>query len=164
MIYNLLCLVAWGVADLFYKMGNNDDKDKNSYLKTGAIVGFVMGAHAIIYMIINRLTINFVDIIKYLPISFCYILSMVLGYKGLEELKKNYNLNFKERGWFDVSDKIEGVCDGDIKDLKYKPELVDGYQLQNIEEYYNYLLSSEREKDKARIPLVEEYINNHNNK
>ncbi len=87
MIYNLLCLVAWGVADLFYKMGNNDKKDKNSYLKTGAIVGFVMGAHAIIYMILNRLTINFVDIIKYLPISFCYILSMVLGYKGLKYLE-----------------------------------------------------------------------------
>ena len=87
MIYNLLCLVAWGVADLFYKMGNNDNKDKNSYLKTGAIVGFVMGIHAIIYMIANRLSINFLDIVKYLPISFCYILSMVLGYKGLKYLE-----------------------------------------------------------------------------
>ena len=87
-------------------------------------------------------------------------LDIAVTNKGLEELKKNYNLNFKERGWFDVSDKIEGVCDGDIKDLKYKLELVDGYQLQNIEEYYNYLLSSEREKDKARIPIVKEYINN----
>ena len=85
-------------------------------------------------------------------------LDIAVTNKGLEELKNNYNLTFKERGWFTVSDNIEGVCDGDIEDLKYKPELVDGYQVQNIEEYYNYLRSSEREKDKARIPIVEEYI------
>ena len=87
-------------------------------------------------------------------------LDIAVTNKGLEELKNNYNLTFKERGWFTVSDNIEGVCDGDIEDLKYKPELVDGYQVQNIEEYYNYLRSSEREKDKARIPIVEEYLNN----
>ncbi len=78
--------------------------------------------------------------------------------KGLEELKHNYDLNFKERGWFDVSDKIEGVCDGPKERQKYQPELVDGYYVQNINEYYEYLCSSEREKDKLRIPLVEEYI------
>ena len=78
--------------------------------------------------------------------------------KGLEELKKNYDLKFKDNGWFIVSDKIEGVCDGPKDKLKYQPELVDGYYIQNIDEYYDYLKISQREKDKLRIPIVEEYI------
>ena len=78
--------------------------------------------------------------------------------KGLEELKQKYKLKYKETGWFMVSDKIEGICDGPREKLKYQPELVDGYYVQNINEYYEYLCSSEREKDKLRLPLVEEYI------
>lgn len=86
-IYSLLSLLFWGVADLFYKIGNNEKKDKYSYLKTGAIVGLVMGAHAIIYMLINRLNVNIMDLIKYLPVSICYIASMVIGYKGLKYIE-----------------------------------------------------------------------------
>lgn len=78
--------------------------------------------------------------------------------KGLEELKQNYDLKFKDNGWFIVSDKIEGVCDGPKDKLKYQPEEIDGYFVQNIKEYYKYLCSSEREKDKKRIPIVEKYM------
>ena len=78
--------------------------------------------------------------------------------KGLEELKQNYDLKFKERGWFTVSDKIEGVCDGPKEKLKYQPEKVEGYYVQNIKEYYDYLCNSEREKDKLRVPIVEQYM------
>lgn len=87
MIYCLLSFLCWGIADLFYKMGNNDKKDKYSHYKTGAIVGLVMGLHATIYLIVNHLSINFIDILKYLPISFCYIASMVIGYKGLKYIE-----------------------------------------------------------------------------
>lgn len=80
--------------------------------------------------------------------------------KGLDELKQNYDLKFKDNGWFIVSDKIEGVCDGPKDKLKYQPEEIDGYFVQNIKEYYKYLCSSEREKDKKRIPIVEKYIEN----
>ena len=46
-----------------------------------------------------------------------------------------------------------------IENLKYKPEkLENGYMVQNILEYLEYLKSSSREKDKARIPLVEKYM------
>ena len=85
-------------------------------------------------------------------------LDIAVTNKGLEQLKKNYNLIQKENGWFIVSDKIECVCDGDKEKLIFKPEKVDKYYVQNIIEYYNYLLSSEREKDKQRIPLVKKYI------
>ena len=87
MIYCILSFLCWGIADLFYKMGNKDEKDKYSYLKTGAIVGLVMGLHATIYLFWNHLTINFIDILKYMPVSLCYIASMVIGYKGLKYIE-----------------------------------------------------------------------------
>lgn len=80
--------------------------------------------------------------------------------KGLEELKKSYNLKPKENGWFIINDRIECVCDGKKESLKYQPELVQGYYLQNINEYLEYLENSIREKDKKRIPIVKEYIKN----
>ena len=85
-------------------------------------------------------------------------LDIAVTEKGLEQLKQNYNLVYKGRGFYTVTDKIECVCDGAIENLEYKPDLVDGYLCQNIYEYYNYLKNSEREKDLKRIPIVEEYI------
>ncbi len=87
MLYCLLSLICWGVADLFYKIGNKNEKEKYSNLKTGVIVGYVMGLHATIYMIVNNLNINYLDILKYLPVSLCYIASMVIGYKGLKYIE-----------------------------------------------------------------------------
>lgn len=87
MLYCLLSLICWGVADLFYKIGNKNEKEKYSHLKTGVIVGYVMGLHATIYMIVNNLNINYLDILKYLPVSLCYIASMVIGYKGLKYIE-----------------------------------------------------------------------------
>ena len=72
--------------------------------------------------------------------------------KGLEQLKKKFNLKQKENGWFIVNDKVECVLD--TKDV----EKVEGYNLENINRYYSYLIKSNREKDKLRIPLVEEYM------
>ena len=87
MIYCLLSFLCWGIADLFYKLGNNDKKDKYSHYKTGIFVGLVMGLHATIYMLVNNLSIDFIDLLKYLPISLCYIASMVIGYKGLKYIE-----------------------------------------------------------------------------
>ena len=36
------------------------------------------------------------------------------------------------------------------------------YQLESINKYYNYLINSDREKDKERIPIVEEYMKKNN--
>ena len=92
-------------------------------------------------------------------------LDIAVTYKGLEELKNNYNLKEKINGWYIVSNKVECVCDGNIEKLKYKPEKLDcGYQVQNIFEYLEYLKLSSREKDKARIHIVEEYIKNEGRK
>lgn len=82
-------------------------------------------------------------------------LDIAVTEKGLEELNVNYNLKQKDNGWFIVNDKIE--CMLDTKE-EWKIERYDNYLLESIEKYYRYLLSSEREKDKLRIPLVENYI------
>ena len=65
----------------------------------------------------------------------------------------------KENGWYIVNDKIECVCDGKKENLKYQPELVNNFYVQNIHEYLEYLENSQREKDKLRIPIVKQYIN-----
>ena len=86
-------------------------------------------------------------------------IDMAVTDKGLEELKNNYDLKPKGRGWYQVTDNIECVCDGPMEELKYHPEIACDYYVQNIEEYYyEYLKTSTREKDIARIPIVEEYI------
>ena len=87
-------------------------------------------------------------------------LDIAVTNKGLEELKKNYSLIRKENGWYIVNDEVEFVCDGDKDKLKYKPEYNGEYYLQNINEYYEYLKQSSRDKDKVRIPIVENYIKN----
>ncbi len=81
---------------------------------------------------------------------------------GLEELKKNYQLKPKGNDWYEVTDKIECVCDGKKENLNYQPEKVGNYYLQNIEEYLEYLEMSTREKDTIRIPLVKQYIKQRN--
>lgn len=84
-------------------------------------------------------------------------LDIAVTEKGLEELKNNYNLKQEENGWYLVNDKIE--CVVDTKE-EWKIEKVGNYNLESIEKYYKFLKESEREKDKARIPLVEEYMKN----
>ena len=82
-------------------------------------------------------------------------LDIAVTKKGLEELKNNYNLFQKDNGWYTVTDKIE--CVVDTKE-DWKIERYDIYNLESIQKYYKFLLSSSREKDKAGIPLIEEYI------
>ena len=83
MVYAILTFFLWGIADLFYKKGNNDN-DKYSHLKTGIMVGLVMGIHALIYYFSKDVKFDLMSVLKYLPVSLCYIISMIIGYKGLK--------------------------------------------------------------------------------
>src|SRR5699024_6640980 len=51
------------------------------------MVGAVMGVHAITYMIVKDIAFDPFDIIRYLPVSFLYILSMTLGFVGLRYIE-----------------------------------------------------------------------------
>lgn len=85
-VFSLITALAWGGADLFYKKGT-DPNDKFSHLKIVIMVGFVMGLHAMIYMSLKGITFDPIDIIKYLPVSSMYILSMTIGYIGLRYIE-----------------------------------------------------------------------------
>lgn len=82
----LVATVAWGTADLFYKKGA-DPADKYSYLKTVIMVGFMMGLHAFYVLLFQDINYDPSYMIKYLPVSFFYILSMAIGYLGLRFLE-----------------------------------------------------------------------------
>ena len=83
-------------------------------------------------------------------------LDLAVTEKGLKQLKEKYNLVQKENGWYIVNDKVECVLD--TKE-PYKIEKFGEYYLQDIYDYYNFIKNSNREKDKKRIPLIENYIN-----
>lgn len=82
-------------------------------------------------------------------------LDIAVTKNGLEELMENYNLKQKENGWYIVTDKIECVLD--TKE-DWKIEKLGEYNLESIKKYYSYLLQSKREKDIARIPLINSYM------
>lgn len=85
-LFALTTALCWGGADLFYKKGSQSD-DKLSHLKIVVAVGFVMGAHALIYWLATKTPFSFMDIVRYLPVSLLYILSMALGYVGLRYIE-----------------------------------------------------------------------------
>lgn len=85
-IFALLTTLSWGTADLFYKKGS-DSKDPYSHLKIGIMVGLVMGIHGIIYLFAKGITFHPFDLVKYLPVSIFYILSMLIGYFGLRYIE-----------------------------------------------------------------------------
>ncbi len=82
-------------------------------------------------------------------------LDIAVTEKGLQELKRNYNLKEKGNGWYTVNDKIE--CIVDTKE-PCKIEKYGDYNLQSIKTYYDFLKESNREKDKVRIPIIEKYM------
>lgn len=83
-------------------------------------------------------------------------LDIAITKKGFEQLKENFKVENKHDNFYKVTDKIECVID---TFEPYKVEKVGNFYVQSIEAYYSYLVNSNREKDKARIPLVEAYMN-----
>ena len=84
-------------------------------------------------------------------------LDIAVTEKGLKELKSNYNLKEKGKDWYIVNDKIE--CIVDTKE-SWKIEKYETFNLQSIEMYYEFLKNNNKKKDKARIPLIKDYMKN----
>lgn len=85
-IYSLMTALAWGGSDLFSKKGT-DPKDKYSHWRMVIMVGFVMGIHGFLYMLVKKVDYDPINMLKYLPVSFLYILSMIFGYAGLRYIE-----------------------------------------------------------------------------
>ena len=85
LLCTIITFVSWGGVSVFYKITNK--VDDYTHLKTGILVGLMMGIHAIIYLLIKGLSVNFMDILMYFPISVLYIASMIVGYRGLKYIE-----------------------------------------------------------------------------
>ena len=84
-------------------------------------------------------------------------LDIAVTEKGLEQLQENFNLVQKPNGWYIVNDKVECVLD--IKE-DWKIEKCEDYNLESLEKYFEYLKTSEREKDKIRYDIVKRELEN----
>lgn len=93
--FALICLLGWGFADLFYKMGT-DERDRYSHLRIAVWVGLVMGVCSLVMMVLpfdeelkSPMSLGALveNAVKYSPASLFYILSMVIGYAGLRYME-----------------------------------------------------------------------------
>ena len=89
--------ILWGTAELFYKKGAQPN-EKYSHLKICVWVGVVMGAHAIFTLLTQDINYNPVNILRYLPVSLFYIISMAFSYFGMRFLEES------------ISDPIENTA------------------------------------------------------
>ena len=89
-LFALICVLGWGLADLFYKKGT-DENDRYSHLKIAVWVGLVMGVVSFILYWFSESRMSggslLKNAVKYLPASLGYIISMVIGYAGLRYLE-----------------------------------------------------------------------------
>ena len=97
LFFSVATAVLWGTAELFYKKGARPD-EKYSHLKICVWVGIVMGAHAIFTLLTQDINYNPINIIRYLPVSLFYIISMAFSYFGMRFLEES------------ISDPIENTA------------------------------------------------------
>ena len=75
LFFTLITTLLWGVAELFYKKGSHEDS-KYDHLRVCISVGIVMGIHAVFTLMTADISYDPMNLIAYLPVSMCYILSM----------------------------------------------------------------------------------------
>ena len=97
LFFSISTALLWGTAELFYKKGAQPD-EKYSHLKICVWVGVVMGAHAVFTLLTQDIGYNPVNIIRYLPVSLFYIISMAFSYFGMRFLEES------------ISDPIENTA------------------------------------------------------
>ena len=85
--FALIALFCWSGSDLFSKIGCADARDKYSHYKMVTAVGVVMGLHAAYESFVGGVEITLPAILKYVPVSALYIVSMAIGYIGLRYIE-----------------------------------------------------------------------------
>ena len=88
LFFSIATAVLWGAAELFYKKGALPN-EKYSHLKICVCVGAVMGAHAIFTLLTKDINYNPINLIRYLPVSLLYIISMAFSYFGMRFLEES---------------------------------------------------------------------------
>ena len=97
LFFSIATALLWGTAELFYKKGALPN-EKYSHLKICVWVGVVMGLHAVFTLLTQDIHYNPINIIRYLPVSLFYIVSMAFSYFGMRFLEES------------ISDPIENTA------------------------------------------------------
>lgn len=88
LIFTLVTTLLWGAAELFYKKGSHESQ-KYDHLRVCVLVGAVMGIHAILTLLTSDISYNPMNLIAYLPVSLCYILSMACSFFGIRFIEES---------------------------------------------------------------------------
>lgn len=88
LIYTLATTLLWGLAELFYKKGAVE-REKYSHLKICVAVGAVMGLHAVYTLLTEDISYDPMNLVAYLPVSACYILSMAFSFFGMRFIEES---------------------------------------------------------------------------
>ena len=97
LFFSIATALLWGTAELFYKKGAQPN-EKYSHLKICVWVGVVMGLHAIFTLLTQDINYNPINILRYLPVSLFYIISLAFSYFGMRFLEES------------ISDPIENTA------------------------------------------------------
>ncbi len=97
LFFSIGTALLWGIAELFYKKGARPE-EKYSHLKICVWVGVVMGLHAVFTLLTQDIHYDPANIIRYLPVSLFYIVSMAFSYFGMRFLEES------------ISDPIENTA------------------------------------------------------
>ena len=88
LIFTLITTLLWGAAELFYKKGSHEER-KYDHLRVCVLVGAVMGIHAILTLLTSDISYNPMNLIAYLPVSLCYIISMACSFFGIRFIEES---------------------------------------------------------------------------
>ena len=88
LFFTLATTLLWGVAELFYKKGSREDA-KYDHLRVCVLVGAVMGIHAVFTLMTTDIDYDPRNLIAYLPVSMCYILSMACSFFGIRFIEES---------------------------------------------------------------------------
>lgn len=88
LVFTLVTTLLWGLAELFYKRGSHEER-KYDHLRVCVMVGAVMGIHAIFTLLTSDINYDPMNLIAYLPVSLCYILSMACSFFGIRFIEES---------------------------------------------------------------------------
>ena len=88
LMFTLATTLLWGLAELFYKKGSHEEA-KFDHLRVCVMVGAVMGIHAIYTLMTSDIAYDPMNLIMYLPVSMCYIISMACSFFGIRFIEES---------------------------------------------------------------------------
>ena len=88
LVFTLATTILWGFAELFYKKGSHEER-KYDHLRVCIMVGAVMGIHAIFTLMTSDIVYDPMNLIAYLPVSLCYIISMACSFFGIRFIEES---------------------------------------------------------------------------